>query len=127
MFFFRFTQTNGTDARQFYDSMITKYRKSETRTTWKEVTKFFTNRYEAVAKHAEISNRLNSIKINGVIKDDQDKYVELDKLTKIINELEPMACVKERDNEAMVKFLRQERSGACTPNKEFQQSQNYNS
>lgn len=69
------------------------------------MTGLLTRRYVSLTKQAKISNGLEAITIGGVRENDKDESAALNKLIKWINELAPMAHIKDCEEETKAKFL----------------------
>lgn len=67
--------------------------------------KFFSERYEAHSKQAEVSQRLNQFRFDQLMKDGGDEYDSVEELVKRITKLVPMAQPKDQDDEAKYHFL----------------------
>lgn len=71
----------------------------------------FASCYTSLTRKADISSSLEVINIEDVRNDDEDDYATLERPTKRVNELAPMARVKDKDNEAKVRLLTKAVSG----------------
>lgn len=72
---------------------------------WKLLCDSFAARFASVSRQIEISSRLDAIKRDDFKEKDNDEYMVLDRLTRRINQLALMARLKDRDDEANVRFL----------------------
>lgn len=85
--------------------MMEQARTINTELKWRQLCDSFGNRYALMTKQTKISNWLDSLKIKDVKAEGEDNYEAVDKLTARINQLVPMARIKDRDDEAKVRFL----------------------
>lgn len=65
----------------------------------------FVDRYASISKQEEISQRLESLRLEEYMNTSTDQYAALDQLVKRIIKLVPMAEPKDQDDEAKVRFL----------------------
>lgn len=65
----------------------------------------FANCYASITNLMEISNRLEAIRIDDDRENDEDDCAALERLTKRIKQLPPTTRIKDRHDEAKVRFL----------------------
>lgn len=103
--FFRYFLVHNSDVPHYYDGIINAAKETSTPMRWSYLCELFAARYSSFSKQTAISNRLESLRLNDVREAGDDNYAALDKPTTMINQLCPMARVKDRDDEAKVRFL----------------------
>lgn len=85
--------------------MIAKSKETETTVRWKILVDSIKSKCASITKKAEISSRLEAMRIEDVRKDNDVDYAALVGSTKRINQLAPIARSKDNDYEAKVRFM----------------------
>lgn len=103
--FFRYLSANILDARQYYDTLITIVRKTETALKWKIISASFATSHASLKKQTEGLNKLHVIRLEDVRDKENNYYTALHKLTRGVDQLASMTCINNRDDDAEERFL----------------------
>lgn len=85
--------------------LLMSAKEKEAPLSWKTLHELFAACFASITRHTEISNRLEAIGLEDVKFEEDDDYMELERLTQRIDQLAPMARSKYRDDEAKARLL----------------------
>lgn len=70
LLFFRYSLADGSDAKNYYDSLVASANETAMTLRWKTICNVFASRSAPITKRTVISNRLDAIKLEDARKDE---------------------------------------------------------